>query len=86
MKVKTSKGKEFEASFAYAPTFDGKCVIGIKDDRPLSLVCSDFEELAYIEKQSNLEGDAKYENYSELVRVDRSKEQVIIILERRDDR
>lgn len=80
MKIKTSKGKEFEASFAYAPTFDEKCVIGIKDDRPLSLVCSDFENLAYIEKQSELEGNAKYEDYSELVRVDRSKEQVTIIL------
>ena len=64
MKLKTSKGNEYEAILCYAPTYDDGCMIEVRDSRLLSEIAPEFEGLDWVE--INELKPTKYYNYKEL--------------------
>lgn len=73
MKIRTNKGFESEARYAFAPTMQGNCMVSIPDKRPLSEICADFEGVEEIQKTDEIEGDAVYFGYTNLIYAERSQ-------------
>lgn len=65
--ITTNHGKEFAIVYAYAPMYDGCCVIELlNDDRPLSEIATDFDGLEWIDKHDPFFVDERYEGYKSL--------------------
>lgn len=48
MTITTSKGNEYEAVLAYAPTYDGALMLHIHDERVLSEIAKEFEGVQWV--------------------------------------
>ena len=46
--ITTSKGTEHEVDFAWAPTYDGKCMIQMPDERRLPEIAEEFDGIEHI--------------------------------------
>lgn len=63
--IQTSAGKTFSVNYAYAPVFDGSCMVEVTgDNRLISQIASDFEGLERIEKHDPDLRDETYTGYS----------------------
>lgn len=67
-KITTSKGTEHEVDFAWAPTFDGKCMIQMHDERRFPEISDEFdglESIHFIDGEAEREYD--FDGYTKLV-------------------
>lgn len=69
MRIKTSKGNEYEAVFAYAPTFDGALMIHLVDSRKLSAIAAEFEGIRWVDAEDITQ--VRYSGYNDLKLVSR---------------
>ncbi len=69
MTITTSKGQTFEVMWCWGPLSDGTLMLALYDPRPLWEVARDLDGLTRIDRKSELEGDATYEGYVELVAI-----------------
>lgn len=67
MTLETSKGKKVHARWAWAPANeDGDLMIEYDDDRKISEIATDWEGCERITRESEEEGNAVYEEYTEI--------------------
>lgn len=74
MTITTSRGLKFDVKWCWGPLSDGTLMLALDPDdyRPIWEIAKDLDFLDYIERKSNLEGDATYEGYSELTAIVRN--------------
>jgi len=51
IRITTSRNRQFDADALFAPTFDGACMIQLRDSRRLIEVAQDFDGLEWLEIQ-----------------------------------
>lgn len=70
MKLKTSKGHEYDVVFVDGPTFiSGDVVIQLHDIRRLPEIAAEFDGLERFERTSESRGNKAWEGYSDLQRI-----------------
>lgn len=68
--VTTSKGKTYEAEFAWAPITRGRCMIRISDDRRLPVIAEEFDGLEHIHMSDpGAEREYDWDGYNRLVSI-----------------
>lgn len=80
MQIKTSKGKTYEANFAFAPTTDGNCMVEIVDKRPIAEIAAEFDGVGKITREDADEGKAEYEGYTVLTSVVRNVQRGTVLI------
>ena len=70
--IKTSKGKTFDVEYAWAPTMDGACGIGLLDTRPLHRIAADFSGLTHIHFTDTETGEWDFDGYTVLSMISRA--------------
>lgn len=78
--ITTSTGKTYDVDYAWAPLMDGSCQIMLQDNRPLSTIATEFEELTNIHFVDTETGEADYTGYSVLFSISRDSRGVLIKL------
>lgn len=76
MKILTNDGKTFDITFIGALLRDGnRVMIELKDDRTLSEIAADFENLETITKTDSARPNVKevFEGFTQLVSIQRNK-------------
>ncbi len=67
-KITTSKGTEHEVDFAWAPTFDGKCLIQLRDGRRVPEIAAEFDGLEHIHFiDAEAEREYDFDGYTAIV-------------------
>lgn len=67
MKLKTSKGHEYEVLSADGPTFtSGAVMIRLQDQRRLPEIAAEFDGLESFERTCEIQGNKAWEGYSVL--------------------
>ena len=70
MRIITTKKGKFEVDFAWAPTFDGTCMIQYSDDRRLPTVAADWDGLETIHfTDEEAEQEYDWEGYTRLTQI-----------------
>lgn len=86
MTITTNKGRTFEVNYAWGPVSStGFLMIEIKnDDRNISEIALDFENLDKITRKDKNEGDIEFSGFTQLVGIIRKSDNSIqIVLERK---
>ena len=66
--ITTSKGTEHEVDFAWAPTFDGKCMIQLLDERRFPEIAAEFDGLERVHfNDGEAEREYDFDGYTALV-------------------
>ena len=69
MKLITSTKREYEVDFAGGPSLmSGQVLVQMQDSRKLSEIVPEFDGLAWFERQSETEGNKRFEGYSRVMR------------------
>lgn len=87
MLIRTSRGNEMKASFAFAPTTSGNMVVKMPDDgTALSEICAAFENVERFECREETEGApvTVYEGYTKMMRASREGGAVMLTLRREE--
>lgn len=85
MLIRTSRGNEMRASFAFAPTSGGNMVVKLQDGgTTLSEICTVFENVDRFECHEEIEGApvTVYEGYTKLMRASREGGAIMLTLHR----
>ena len=81
MQIKTSRKMEYSARWISPPIQDpNKLLLMLEDVRPLADILTEFDQLEWLERVSENQGDARYEGYSQLVGISREARGVLITL------
>lgn len=84
MKITTSRGKTYNAEFAFAPTTNGNLVIRLQDyGESLTSICAAFEGSAQLEYHADKRDDAPvtlFNGYTHMMRVSREGGGIMITL------
>ena len=67
--ITTDKGYSYNAICAYAPTYNGNCVVQLNDWRSLSDIAAEFDGLNNIHLSDPVTGDLDFNGYSRLVSI-----------------
>lgn len=69
MKLKTSAGREYDVEFAGGPSLtSGQVLVRMQDGRRLKDIVTEFDGLAWMERESETEGYKRFEGYSRVTR------------------
>lgn len=80
MKLKTSKGFEYNVDWADGPTrTSGALMIQMHDDRSLYRIAAEFDGLEKVERESETQGNKEWNGYTELTRIARVDDGVVVI-------
>jgi len=72
-KLRLDSGTEYDV-LTVAKSFDGTCVIILRDDRRLSAIADEFDGAQYLLYIDDDGKETKYNGYSELISIARLKE------------
>ena len=85
MILTTSKGKTVDASWAWAPAnADGDLMIEYSDARKISEIAEDWEGCANIHRESEAEGNADYDGYTDIRIIARQRNGAVQITLRKE--
>lgn len=85
MTLTTSKGKTVDANWAWAPANEnGDLMIEYADPRKISEIAPDWDGCAIIHRQSDTEGNAVYEGYTDIRIISKMKNGAVQITLRRE--
>lgn len=79
IRITTNKGKSYECDYAYAPTYDGGCMIQMDDPRPLSVIAQEFDGLESIHAVDPLAGEMDFNGYNTLTGIYRQPGESVLI-------
>lgn len=79
IRITTDKGNSYECDFAYAPTYDGGCMIKMTDPRPLSVIAPEFDGLESIHAVDPLAGESDFDGYNTLTAISRQPAEGVLI-------
>lgn len=79
MTLKTSKGNTYEIQWADVASKTGHLFIQMEDERKLSEIAAEFEELDWLKREDAHQGDKLFEGYSAL-KIIRQVEPGVVIL------
>ena len=72
MKLKTSKGKTYEVDWVdVASLTSGNLFAQLRDDRPLHEIAEEFDGLEWLERESDTQGNKRFEGYNRLTGLSR---------------
>lgn len=84
MILTTSKGKTVEAIWAWAPAnADGDLMIEYSDNRKISEIAEDWEGCEHIHRESDTEGNADYDGYTEIRMISKQRSGAVQITMRK---
>ena len=73
MKLKTSKGKTYEVDWIdVASLTSGQLFAQLRDERPLHEIAEEFDGLEWLERESDTQGDKKFEGFNRLIGLSRT--------------
>lgn len=73
MRITTDSGKTFDANWAWGPVGARRRVLAsIRDDRALSQIAADIEGASRMTCREDGAGEAVYQGYTRLVRIERT--------------
>jgi len=73
MVLKTSKGKTYEVDWIdVASLTSGNLFAQLRDDRPLFEIAEEFDGLEWLERESDTQGNERFEGYNCLVSLSRT--------------
>lgn len=65
--LRTDRGKTYDVEVVVCPTYDGSCVIRLRDERLLSEIAPEFEGVQHMEyEDADVGGSYVYDGYSVL--------------------
>lgn len=80
MKLKTSSNKEYEVDWIGESTFlSGNVVLQMQDKRPLHEIAAEFNGLEWMERESEKEGNKRFEEYSVVQSIQRRPNGEVLI-------
>lgn len=80
MRIKTSKGNEYQVDFIDGPTYTtGQVMLEYQDTRRLSEIAPEFDGLERIDRWDENQGDKTYLGYTELMSISRVAEGSVLI-------
>lgn len=72
MRLKTSKGNEYDVAFVDGPTIiSGRVILEMADPRRLPEIAAEFDGIARLERTDENQGDKSWEGYTELAAITR---------------
>lgn len=81
-KLTTSKGLTYEVTTAFAPLYDGSCVISLHDNRRLPEIAEEFDGLTTMHLIDTDVGEADFDGYNTLMSIMRVRGEVQMKLAR----
>ena len=80
MKLTTSKGNEYNVDFIDGPTIiSGQVVLQMHDDRRLIEIAAEFDDLKWLKRESEDQGNKLFEGYSYLQSITQTASGVVLL-------
>lgn len=79
MLLKTSKGNTYTVEWIDT-AITGGLYLQMKDDRSFSVIASEFEELAWLKREDENQGDKLFSGYSNLCTIKRVDGELILLM------
>lgn len=81
MKLKTSKGNEYDVAFVDGPSIvSGRVILEMADPRRLPKIAAEFDGLTHLERTDANQGNKRWEGYTELAAITRQPSGSVLIL------
>lgn len=78
MKLTTSKGNDYAIQWADTAS-TGELFMQMDDERKLSVIAEEFEDLTWLKREDENQGDKLFEGFSELKTINRIRPGTVII-------